>query len=70
MVCTTKGTGGSPLSMLYSFYRQRSLVALERTHVASISRRAVIFSRLESLSGLPPLSLVDKLRVTGGRFGS
>jgi hypothetical protein len=73
MVWTTKGIESLPLSILPSIYRQRMLMALQRTHATSIPRWAVIareiFSRLEALSGLPPLSLVDMLRVTGGRLG-
>jgi hypothetical protein len=62
MLWTAKGTGGPPLSVLHTFYRQRVLVALQRTHAASISRWAVIagkgFSRLEALLGLPPWAVI------------
>jgi hypothetical protein len=65
MVWTTKGIESLPLSILPSIYRQRMLMALQRTHATFISRWVVIarelFSRLEALSGLPPLSLVDML---------
>jgi hypothetical protein len=49
-------------------------VALQKTHVASISKHVVTvregFSRLGALSNLPPLSLVDLLHATSGGFGS
>jgi len=49
-------------------------VALQRAQAASILRQAITAGegsfRLGVLSGLPPLSLVYMLPVTGGGFGA
>ncbi len=61
-------------AVLGSFHRQTVSVALQRAQAASISRHAITAGegsfRLGVLSGLPPLSLVDMLPVTGGGFGA
>jgi hypothetical protein len=47
-------------------------MALQRTQATSISRQAITtredYSKLGSLSGLPPLSLVDVLHASSGGF--
>jgi hypothetical protein len=42
MTWSTKGTGGLPLVVLCVVYKQRVLIALQRTHVASILRHTIV----------------------------
>jgi hypothetical protein len=69
-----KGTGGPPLSILCSFYNQSVSMTLRRAQVVSISKWAVTAgegsSGLGVLLGLPPLSLVNMLHASGGKFDS
>jgi hypothetical protein len=70
MVWGVKGTGCLLLLVLHAFYRHKVSMALQRAHVISILKRAIIisesFSRLSILLGALPLSLFDILLATRG----
>jgi hypothetical protein len=58
--------------VLFSFYRQRMSMALQRKKIASISKWVITTregsSRLRVLSSLPPHSLVDLFHSTSEGF--
>jgi len=74
MVWLAKGTSGPPLAVLYTFYRQRVSIVLQRVKVLFIFRCVIIadegFSRLVMLSVFSSLSFSHMLLATGGGCGT
>jgi hypothetical protein len=62
MTWEMKGIGGSPLSILRTFYRQRVLMTLLCAHVVSVLKDVIAisegFSKLNILSKYPPFLYV------------
>jgi hypothetical protein len=69
------GSGGPPLSIILSFYRQWVSMALERIQIATILHQAIattkeVLSRLDVLLGFSLIFLHDLLCVMSDGFRS